>query len=154
MTDSEPRHCAKPPLGEEIMAIINSLFDDSGVQGLIAFAAAFFVGVAVAVWAVAVTHLAFGNFTVAATVFAAAAAKATITIGSISPDPSHEFILQLWGFHGGDIDQTYVRLSACVEDQINSVIEALQEHFPEKFEGANLDNIKQFLALNVQKSLE
>jgi hypothetical protein len=75
-------------------------------------------------------------------------------IGNISPYPSHEFVLQLWEFHGGNPYQTYILLSEYQEQQINSLIEALQETFPEKFEGVDIDNFKQFLALNVQKNLE
>jgi hypothetical protein len=72
----------------------------------------------------------------------------------IFPDPSHEFVLQLWGFHGGKPDQTYVLLSEAQEQQVNSLIEALQQNYPEKFKDINKDNIKQFMALNIQKSLE
>jgi len=109
--------------------------------------------VAVVVAAVAVV-VAYFTAVAAATVFVAATKVKVLGISNISLAPSHEFVLQLWGFHGGDPSQTYVITSEIQEQQINSIIEALQQNFPEKLEGVNIDNIKQFLALNIQKCTE
>ena len=130
-------------LDPEIQAIINAtLGEDIGCN----FLAVTFALIAVAV---AVT---LGI--VVATAILVATATAVCGVSNISPDPSHEFVLQLWSFHGGNPDQTYILLSEYEEQQLKSVIEALQQNFPEKLKGVNIDNLKQFMALNVQKSLK
>jgi len=92
-----------------------------------------------------------------AVVYYKVAGKKDVTVmgmTTISPDPAHELALQLWYFNGGNPDQTYVLLSGYEEQQINLVIEALQQNFPEKLAGVNVDNLKQLIALNLRNGLQ
>ena len=131
-------------------------------EGLVAVAVAVVAGVAVFIWAVAVTHVATVNVAVAATVVetVAAVSHVTVTSGSrgitenIFQDSNQDpFVLQLWNLNGGDRKKTYALLSEYTERKILSVIEALKQTYPEKFKNINDDDLRQFLALNVQNLL-
>jgi len=140
-------------LSEELQAILNAMFDDGIGNSCFALVGAVvtavFVVVVVSLLGVVASTVAINSTKVKVYFESNTSGKSNIFI-----DSSHEFILQLWGFYGGNPDQTYVLLSEYEEQQINSVIEALQQHFPEKLEGVNIDNLKQFIALNIQKNLE
>jgi hypothetical protein len=125
----------------------------------IALAVAVIAGVAVFIWAVAVTHDATVNVAVAATAVetVAAISHVTITKGfyNISQELNvNDLVLELWNIHGGDSEQTYILTSEYIEIQIESAINALKQAYPQKFAQINDDDFKQFLALNIQKIIE
>jgi hypothetical protein len=151
---------ANSPIIKGILA--KNLDIDQFLEGektsFVAFAVAVVVGVAVFIWAVAVTHVATTNVAVAVTAFETVAALSHVTIG-VAHDNFYnylqdKFFLQLWEINGGNSEQTYALLSEYAESQVNSTIKALKQTYPEKFENVNDEDLKQFLALNVQKLLE
>jgi hypothetical protein len=65
-----------------------------------------------------------------------------------------QIALQLWKFNGGDNNRTYALISEYTEMQITSIIETLRQNYPEQFSDINDDDLKQLIALNIQKFLE
>jgi anti-sigma-K factor RskA len=118
----------------------------------VAIIVAVFTVAAVATKVVAVA----ATVAVAAIETVAAISHVTVTTGvySLFEEFNNQFVLQLWNICGGDPNQTYILLSQYIEDQIQLVVEALKKTYPDQFGKVNDDDLRQFIALNVQKLLE
>lgn len=59
-------------------------------------------------------------------------------------------VYQLWALKQGN-EKTHIMLSSYQEKIVNDCIEGLQKYFPEKLEGINMVELKQFISLNMPK---
>lgn len=136
----------------------NPEFNEIQRASAVAFAAAFVVGVVVAVWGAAVTHAAVVNAAAGATVAAAAAATVTVTLQSGSETTSvRSFInerdpelYQIWKLKKGE-ENTYMILSEYEEKITSDCITSLQKYFPEQATNIDVEQIRQLVALNLNK---
>jgi len=128
-------------LNPDAQVMINAMCKNNGVENVVA---------TIAIAAVVLST----NYCTTDCQFQIIVLASSIVTGYVYPQHAHEFVLQLWHFNGGNPTQTYVLLSEYEQQQINLTIEALQQTFPEKFENVNIDNLRQLITLNIQKSLK
>jgi hypothetical protein len=129
----------------------------------VVFFVAAVVGVAVFVWAVAVTHVAAANVAAVATAvsYAAAVSAKTVTTGEPEkpdtqkpknmPKVTDDHLLKLWMLKNDNTTSIYQFLNEYQKERIDMYLSAIKDAFPDELSDSDLADIRNLIEININR---
>lgn len=117
------------------------------------------VGVAVAIWAVAVEHVFAGNAVTVGTVFTYLAAVSTKTLGNRSTNNRvYEKVIQnnaleVYYIKSPNLENLNIVADKYIELSVDSTIGYLKRTYPDAMKNINISNLKKAILLNINNSI-